>query len=126
MKFLFSALLKDGTVIQQTHEDVSQTTVGKNAFFDVIQRLSEVAAFVLLNTENNDSYAVNLIDGHFEVNQVPFFLHNELVQNIRLIFFKRNTINFTTREVLPVQHIFGFQCNLVETGENRKFLMTVI
>lgn len=125
MKYLFKALLFDGSMIEQTQEDKSATTEGKNAFYDVLQRLDEVRAFGLYNQETGEEYLVDLHDGHFEVNNVPFFLHNEVLTNLRLVFFKRNTINFTTHEVYPVLYNFGFQAN-DEAGNNVKKIMTVV
>ena len=124
MKYLFSALMNDGTTINQTQEDKSQTTEGKNAFYDVLQRLEEVTAFALYNQETQDEYLVDLRDGHFEVNQIQLNLHLEAIFNLRLIFFKRHVINFITREHYPVKFVFGFQAN-DEAGKNVQFTMTV-
>lgn len=125
MKYLFHALFRDGTTVEQTQEDKSVTKEGKNAFFDVLQRLDDVRAFALYNQETQDEYLIDLEDCHFEVNNVPLRLHNDHIINPRLIFFKRNTISATTGEVFPVQHIFGFQANDV-AGKNVQFTMTVV
>lgn len=130
MKYLFKALLKDGTVISQTQEDVSATTKDRNAFYDVLQKIDEVRAFALYDTESpdNDEYLVDLADGHFEINQKPFFMHNENVHNLRLIFFKRNlhALNLmdSTSRLVSIGYNFGFQ-GTDDAGNNVQRIMTL-
>ena len=63
--------MKDGTVIKQTPEDVSTAEpLTRSAYYDVAQRLDDVVAFGLYNDKNQ--YVVDLRDGHFEINGVPF------------------------------------------------------
>ncbi len=89
-KYLFRALLNNGTILEQNQEDCSKFTPGKNCFYDVLQEISNVRAFALYNEENE--YLVDLADGHFEINQVPFFIHDEPVHDLKLIYFRRNVI----------------------------------
>lgn len=71
LRYLFEARMKDGTVIRQTLEDVSTVEpLTRSAFYDVAQRLDDVVLFGLFNDKN--SYVVDLRDGHFEINGVPF------------------------------------------------------
>lgn len=71
LRYLFEAHLKDGTVIRQTPEDVSTAEpLTRSAFYDVAQRIDEVVYFGLHN--DRYSYVVDLRDGHFEINGVPF------------------------------------------------------
>ncbi len=70
MKYLFSVYFSDDTTLHQTPEDVSGVDPLRSAFFDVARRISEVVTFQLHN--NQHSYTVDLRDGHFEVDGVPF------------------------------------------------------
>lgn len=70
LKYLFIALMKDGSLIEQAPEDVSAFDTQRSMFYDVAQRLDEVQSFALLG--EGHIYLVDLRDGHFEVDDVPF------------------------------------------------------
>lgn len=125
MKYLFKCLFNNGEKLEQTQEDKSQTTENKNAFYDVLQRLNEVRAFALYSQETKQEYLVDISDGHFEVNSGKFFLHNEYLTNLRLIFFKRNTIDMSTGRPYPQQYILGFQGNDIN-GNNKQYTITLV
>lgn len=99
---LFEAHLKDGTIISQTPEDKSAYTPDKNAFYDVLQRLDEVQSFGLFREEDeSQTFAVDLRDGHFEINRVAFLPHDSNIvfpidTKYRLIYFKRTKLHFNT------------------------------
>jgi hypothetical protein len=128
-KYLFKALLNDGTVIEQTQEDKSPTTEGKNTFYDVLQNMDKLRVFALYHQETGAEYLIDLKDAHFEVNQSPLFLHDEEVKNIRLIYFRRNMaiVNVTTQEVSQnvASYHFGFQANTLN-GENVQKVMVLV
>jgi hypothetical protein len=69
LKYLFSAHFKDGSVIRQTLEDVSNVDPKKSAFFDVLQRIDDLVWFSLENGLTR--YSVNLEDGRFAVESLP-------------------------------------------------------
>jgi len=120
MKYLFKAILKDGSLIEQTQEDKSSHTENRNCFYDVLQKMDEVIGFGMENTENNDQYWVNLQNGEFIINNAPFFFHEGELRNIRLIYFKRNYIHrnlVTQEETRQYSYHFGYQA-LNEKGEN--------
>jgi len=127
-KYLFKALLNDGSVIEQTQEDKSQTTEGKNAFFDVMQNFDKLRAFALYNQETGEEHLIDLQDGHFEVNQIPFAFHDEEIKDIRLIYFRRNLVlaNITTSQVSQTvaSYHFGFQA-LNAQGHNVQKVMVL-
>ncbi len=127
LKYLFKALFRDNTVIEQSADDNSLITPGKNAFYDVLKQLENVRAFALYNQETNDEYLVDLDDGHFELNQVPFRLHEEeYLTNIRLIYFRRNYIySGSSGNSHDIHFFLGFQANDA-TGQNVKKLMRLI
>jgi hypothetical protein len=96
-KYLFEAHLSDGTLIQQTPEDISTTDPTRSSFYDVQQRIDDVEFFGIYNEHN--TYTVDLSDGHFEVNGEPFNAGDPQVQlptdaKFRLIYFRRNKLNF--------------------------------
>lgn len=82
LKYLFCAMLKDGTVVEQNEADTSSRVEGKNAFYDLLEVDEEgnpkthsddgklickddIALFQLEDGEHR--YLVDLTDGHFEV-----------------------------------------------------------
>jgi hypothetical protein len=93
--YLFAAHFADGTSIIQTEEDKSETTPGRNCFYDVLERQKTIPliSFAVFNDEN--VFAVDLRDGHFEVNQTPFFQFRhdlETLANFRIIYYRNNYI----------------------------------
>src|SRR3990167_2816987 len=98
MKYLFEVEYKDGTFFKQNEEDVSLTDPKRSAFFDIKQE--EVKRFTLEG--NGNTFCVDLTDGHFEVNGVSFFMHDESLTYFRLIYFRRHRHQFNreTREEL--------------------------
>lgn len=84
----FVATFADGSQICQNAEDVG-TVKGRNCYFDVMQKQLDVplACFVLAG-EGYPVFGVDLRDGHFEVNGVPFFQHSEPLKDFRLHYFR--------------------------------------
>lgn len=85
LKYLFEVEYKDGSVFQQNADDVSKTDPLRSAFFDV--KIPEVKRFGLFDEEN--SYIVDLQDGHFEVNGKSFHMHDGEVKDFTLVYFRR-------------------------------------
>ena len=129
LKYLFKALLNSGAVIEQTQQDTSALLEGKNAFYDVMQNFDNLRAFALYDWESIDEYLVDLSDGHFEINQTKFFLHDEPISNIRLIYFRRNVAEVSLGgETGPQQTIsyhLGFQASATD-GSNRQFILRLV
>jgi hypothetical protein len=71
LKYIFEVHYKDGTTYKSTQQDVSQLHEYGSCFTDV--KIEEVEVFFLFN--NDHCYSVNLNDGHFEVDKVPFIMH---------------------------------------------------
>ena len=92
LQYLFTAVYKNGTTFQQNTEDVSAKEPGRSAFFDVDQ--SKLQQFILAGPQDagkkdQHTYRVDLTDGHFEVDGVPFFFHfRRFPMSFRLIFFR--------------------------------------
>jgi hypothetical protein len=88
LSYLFTCQFKDGTTIKQTSEDISKTDPTRSAFYDVVQRLPDVSKFSLANGQH--TCAVDLTDGHFEIDGFPFRTHEDLLGEYRLIYFRRH------------------------------------
>lgn len=118
LKYLFECHFVDGTVYQQNPEDTSTSIPGKSAFTDVLQRIDDVVVFGIFNNET--TYAVDLRDGHFEINQVPFeiALPDDLVlsEDVKfdLVYFRRVKHNqvlgqLMTEESTTIDYHFGWK-----------------
>jgi hypothetical protein len=95
-KYLFQATFKDGTTLQQTQEDISPTTVGKNCFHDVLQRIGEVTQFVLIeqvDVQPRRFVGVELESGLFMVGETSIRLHDPNVElkDFELVYWRRVT-----------------------------------
>ena len=127
LAYLFECHFTDGTVYQQTPEDVSVTGVG-SAFTDVMQRIDEVEVFGIVNDEH--TYAVDLVDGHFEIDGVPFNVHAEQLPpdcKYRLIYFRRHrhtiTMGYSDMEEHTVEYHIGWQTTV--DGKNYQRTISV-
>lgn len=92
LKYLFTAEYKDGTLFTQNPEDVSAVDPKRSAFFDV--KHDQLIGFVLSDGKN--TFGVDLTDGHFEINGVPFFLHETEMRDFKLFFFRRHSHTFSS------------------------------
>lgn len=126
LKYLFQATYNDGTIYQQTPEDVSRTDPKKSCYYDVDQEKLKV--FFLYNDEH--TYSVNLQDGHFEVDNVPFFFHEENnLKDFKLIFFRQHTHSFIVNQEKnsEISHMIvyrmGWQCTV--NGKNYQKVMQI-
>ena len=90
LQYLFKATYLDGTVYLQTPEDTSCTDPKRSCFFDL--KLDQLKTFQLEG--NGHTYLVDLADGHFEVDGVPFRFHEYPLTEIKLVYFRRHTHNF--------------------------------
>lgn len=96
MLYLFTVIYDDGTAYYQNAADVSIQDPARSCFYDV--DLARVARFSIQGPEHR--YAVDLADGHFEVDGAPFRFHEGALSGFRLIFFRRHTHHFIAgREV---------------------------
>lgn len=72
---LFIATFEDGQQIFQNADDQSELEPDRNCYFDVLERQKTVPlrCFVLRGPKH--AYGVDLWDGHFEIDGIPFFQH---------------------------------------------------
>lgn len=131
MKYLFTAEYKDGTHYIQNPEDISITEPEtRSCFFDIDH--SKLVKFSLKG--EGHEYAIDLRDGHFEVDGVPFFMHedHDLV-GFKLIFFRQHTHSFNQKmdsnsQPTEISHEIvyrmGWQTTTVR-GENYQQIMQI-
>lgn len=121
LKYLFTAEYSDGTKYVQNVEDKSiKEPEKRSCFFDVDH--SKLVRFTLKG--EGHEYAVDLKDGHFEIDGVPFLAHEEeMVSDIQLIFWRKHkqhieiggTEGVDQRDKLPrcvgheVSYLMGWQ-----------------
>jgi|GEM_PF-6432585 len=98
----FVAFFEDGTRVEQNADDKSEKHPEKNCFYDVLehQKVSRLVSFVLAGPFDRDrlneqqlvhTYGVDLRDGHFEVDGVPFFpyrVDREKYTDFQLIYLR--------------------------------------
>jgi hypothetical protein len=93
---LFVAEYKDGEQYEQGQLDQSLQDENKNAFYDIfyqpIKPLADLIRFSLIGKYHK--YTVDLTDGHFEIDGVPFKQHEEdFLTDFRLIYFRRHQVD---------------------------------
>jgi hypothetical protein len=97
LDYVFRCKFHDGTYYLQTPDDVSLTTPGRSAFFDIVPRLAEIETFSITN--GRDALKVDLRDGSFELNGMKFHAGNPDVprgNGYELVYFRRRQEHFTT------------------------------
>jgi hypothetical protein len=98
LAYLFTALFTDGSTMSQTQEDRSATVEGKNAFHDVLQRITDVEVFALHSA--TVIVRVDLRTGLFTLNGCTFQASDPSIPNLkdaphfRLVYFKRHRRHF--------------------------------
>jgi hypothetical protein len=123
LKYLFEVHFKDGSRITQTQDDASLTTPGKNAVYDVLQRIDDVHVFGLFSVEDSTAYKVCLDNGQFAINDI-FFQAGDCKRTLqpdtkyRLIYYKLHTHQFngTTELAHEIKYVIGWQATI--DGQN--------
>ena len=133
LAYLFTCRFQDGTVLRQTQDDVSQVDSARSAFYDVVQRLAEVETFTLTKQDGRPhTFSVNLLDGHFEIDCVPFCAQAEELPSeptsFRLIYFHRHQHKVIqgqsmTGEASSVVYHIGWQTTI--DGKNFRTMISV-
>lgn len=128
LKYLFIVEYKDGTIYEQNLEDKPVIKTTGSSFSDV--RVEDVKKFYLVGAEH--SFCVDLSDGHFEVNNIPFYMHDQGIglKDFRLIFYRQHTHNVNIgadsfKELShEINYCIGWQTN-DEKGNNIKRIMEI-
>jgi hypothetical protein len=110
--FHFVATFADGTQIFQNESDVSPTDPQKNCFFDVLERSKTGTLVSFVITDKKHAFGVDLRDGHFEVNGVPFFQHrpefaDQRYKDFRLVYFRTPKIEIDANTMEPTRGAVG-------------------
>lgn len=97
LKYLFEVEYLDGTTFIQPEDDTSKTDPLRSAYHDVDQ--TQIKKFFLVENvpvgTPQKVFAVDLTDGHFEINHTPVFMHDDRTKkDFRLIFFRRHKHGF--------------------------------
>lgn len=129
LKYLFIASFLDGTVIEQTQEDKSSIDPEKRSqFFDVLEKEKEVPMVSFILVGEGHEYGVDMRDGHFEIDGVPFQFHEDTLTNLRLIFWRRHRHHFKAGSTEQIGHEvvyrFGWQATN-HKGENEQHVMQI-
>lgn len=121
LKYLFTATFEDGTIIAQPANDASVLNPQKrSAYYDVeeTRKTKKLVRFELRCIESGPAriFAVDMTDGHFEVNGVVFFMHgDEQLGELRPVFFRRHTHTFThggAETSHSMSYNLGWQCDI--------------
>lgn len=92
--YQFVATFADGSQIFQNEQDVSELNSENNCFFDVLSRPDQPVSFVI--TDGTNVFGVDLRDGHFECNGIPFFQHrpeHQKYKDFRLVYYRTPEID---------------------------------
>ena len=119
LDYLFTAVYDDGSVLNQTQEDLSTKDSARSAFYDIDH--SRLVRFGLTNEDLSVIVMMDLQTGLFQVQDLVVSLYDEPVIKRRLIYFRRvsqqmNTANGDTST--EIQYHIGWQGNDPDTGEN--------
>jgi hypothetical protein len=95
--FFFVATFGDGSQIVQNESDTSLIAEDKNCFYDVLERSKKDKPISFVLTNGEMTFGVDLRDGHFEINGVPFFQHRpdlpqEHYDNFKLFYYRTTKI----------------------------------
>jgi hypothetical protein len=121
MKYLFRCEY-DNQTYSQTSEDISQTEPTKSAFYDVMDK--PIKKFWIEG--EGHQYLVDLQDGHFEIDGIPFKMHEEELKDFRIIYYRKHTHQFQGTDEVghDIEFCIGWQC-LDNTGKNIKRILTI-
>lgn len=132
--YSFTAVFEDGTVIEHDHNDengdTSLTVEGGNRFTDVMEKSkeSDLVSFVIHNDEQ--SLGVDLRDGHFELNSIPFWQHRpELTtyKDFRIVYYRtvQRILNQVTTEEIDAQ-VLGYTVGWQVTHDGKNVQRFVV
>lgn len=117
LNYLFEADFADGTTYHQGADDESINHPpdaegnGPSAFRDVQDRMDEVKRFHLVHTETGTRYTVDLTDGHFEVNGVPFFIERKDLpySDVKLFYLRYTNVDSTVQATANKKGLFNWK-----------------
>lgn len=120
LAFHWEALFNDSSVVMQFDQDNKE-----HLFKEVKDKFDQLQYFILYHTSQNLYFMVNLEKGIIG-NNTNQFLETETKDNIRLIYFRRNTVNLNSnlQEInRTIVYFLGFQ--YIKNGKNEKVLLQI-
>lgn len=130
LKYLFTAKFSNGKIYHQNADDRSLWEPDKRScFYDVLQMEKEARVLWFELEDAAHRYTVDLTDGHFEVDGIPFRMHEGEVNNLQLIFFRQHTHSFTVGQAAnkeidhQITYSIGWQTTV--EGKNKKSVMQI-
>jgi hypothetical protein len=128
LDYLFTATFRDGSVYHQTPADTSvEHPLTKSAFYDVLQRNSDVASFTLIDRHGQHQHTVFLSDGHFTTDGRVIPCPRSDLTGFRLIYFRRvqhiREGGFQTKPYVQAYFI-GWQANDA-SGKNFQMMLEI-
>ena len=126
LKYLFEAEYKDGKVFKQNKKDVSLKDPKRSAFFDVSQ--DDLVRFFLVEQKLlGHKIAVDLRDGHFEVDGLHLTTEPPIGGKLRIIFYRQHQHDFNTKTLKETAHrvtyFIGWKTNIA--GKNYQKIIGV-
>lgn len=120
--FTWVACFSDSTTLEQYNQDGTE-----NRFQLVKDKFDKLEAFMLTNKEGNKVFLVNLKKGSLNYNCIIDSESEEIKQNIRLIYFRRNKIIFNSKmEKQSHMIIFHLGFQYINTvGQNRQTILQI-
>jgi len=123
LTFLWIAIFSDGTKIEQIDENKIE-----HRFQEVKDRFEDLVYFNLTDKRGH-LFTINLINGLIGYNKLefPYIESTEKKSNIRLIYFRRNTITMTEsgdQQSHTITYHLGYQY-LDNLGNNQKIILRI-
>ena len=124
LEFTWNAILKDGTHIHQFNKDGIETR------FKLVKDNFDNLVYFNLTNHKGKLFTVDLVNGLIGYNYLPlsYIESKQGKKNIRLIFFRRNTIKIGMNDLKTKSHIItyhlGFQW-LNSNNENRRIILEI-
>lgn len=118
LKYLFECEFADGTTLVQTPADVSAIDPKKSQFYDVLEKDKKTPITKFALSGDGKYLLVDLSDGHFELNDIPFNCHENLPEQNpirRLIFYRQHThhTNWEGKELAhEIEYCIGWQTTI--------------
>lgn len=125
LQYLFTAFFTDGTSFEQAADDVSFLDPKRSSFYDLLEMVKngqKLQSFVLAGLDNEGKarrFGVDLLDGHFEIDGVPFWASPKnmpaIPEAFKLIFFRQHTHDMDLRGIEKshsIRYVIGWEANL--------------
>jgi len=120
LSFTWKAVFSDGSIIEQFENDV------ENRFQLVKDKFNDLILFSLVNKDYSQCFTVDLTHGLIFFNNHLSVENKEIKDNIRLVFFRRHTVelNQVGKETNhKIEYHLGFQ--YLKDGKNQKIILII-